>query len=81
MESIKDILKRRPLPKKSCKYKWQDTALEIIKEFEGAKEKTSSIFQLCKNEPNLVLRVKAYCKETGKCHIKYFLKMINIFKR
>lgn len=80
MDSIKNIIKI-PKLKKPPAYKWQELALEIIKELPDANEKKSSIFKCCKQNPKMARIAFEDCKELNKLHVQYFLKVFSELKK
>jgi hypothetical protein len=65
-------------------YRWQELALQIIKELAIPKEKKSSVFKTCKvNSEKLVkqalIDTKELCKEGDKW--QYFFKVIDSYRK
>lgn len=80
MDNIKDIIKPLEI-KKAPAYKWQELALEILEKLPDSKPKRSSIFKCCKENPQFAKIAFEDCKELGKLHTKYFLKVFNELKK
>ena len=57
--------------------KWQELSLTIIKEIQDAKNKKSSVFKCCKDNPAQANAAFQDCKELGKLNILYFFKVYN----
>lgn len=82
MESLSEIFAQQKT-KKSIKppaYPWQDLALSIIKELNVPAFKKSSIFKICKNNPESKIRIalndtKELCKKGERW--QYFFKIMS----
>lgn len=57
--------------------RWQGLALEIIEKIPDAEIKKSSVFKCCKDDEQKAKIAFEDCKELGKLHVIYFLKVYN----
>jgi hypothetical protein len=78
-ESFADIFKSKKTVKPPA-YKWQELALEVIKELNVPTNKKSSVFKICKNKGEKLVKqalidTRELCKEGEKW--RYFFKVIN----
>lgn len=76
---FKDIIKNKKNVKPPA-YRWQEMALEIIKEFNIPDSKKSSVFKACKTKPEHVVKralidTRELCESGDKW--RYFFKLIN----
>lgn len=74
-----DLLKSRVL-KKTPAYEWQELALKIIKDLNIPNFKKSSVFKICKEKPEYLIKqslidTKELCQTNEKW--RYFFKIVN----
>ncbi len=84
LESFSEIFNNKKQTKKAPAYKWQDLALEIIKELSVPDFKKSSIFKACKENSESRIKValndtKELCKGGSKW--QYFFKVLSSIKQ
>ena len=73
--NIKVPEKKRPI------LRWQDLALEIIKEMRVEPKQKGSVFKICKQDEKTAMIAFNDCKELNKPHIKYFFKVYSEIKK
>ncbi len=78
-ENIGDIFQKKEPIQKGPAYKWQDLALWVIKELNIPKNKKSSVFKVCKENPRTFVEqclndTKELCQNKEKW--RYFFKLV-----
>ncbi len=79
-ENIKDIFEKKTESKKAPTYRWQELALNIIKELNIPNNKRSSVFKICKENPRAFVEqslndTKELCESGDRW--RYFFKLVN----
>jgi len=77
MDSIKNLLQKYKVEKRSATYKWQDEALEAIGYFADGVYNKACIFKCFKQNSHYAKIAYLDSKELDKPFSKYFFKVFN----